>query len=229
MNIVIDVILVAIIGACLVSGWRKGFITTVMNFASFLIAGVGAYLFYPVPADYAYANLFLPKITSIIEGSILSGGAGMTVTELFAARPQFFVDILNRFSTVDEVEKFYNSGEALTVTDISEFMAAPLARTISNILCFFLVFIVLLIVLNLITIFLDKICKLPVLKTANTFLGILLGALLGLLFAWLLSAVVAGILPSVSTAYPELLPPTTIEDSVVLRWLHSFNPLTLFK
>ena len=140
-----------------------------------------------------------------------------------------FVDILNRYSTVGEVESFYNSGTEIGVTEISSFMAAPLARAISNILGFGLVFIALLLVLGIFTIILDKICKLPVLKTANTFLGIVLGAVLGLLFAWLIAAVIGGALPQLSKAYPEAFDPMTMENSVVLRWLYNFNPLTLFK
>ncbi len=229
MNIAIDVILVAIIAGCLISGWRKGFVTTVMNLASFLIAGVGAYLFYPIPSDYLYGKLLLPNISSLIEESIFSGSAGMSVAELFKSKPQFFVDILNRYSTLDEVERFFKSGKDLTISDISEFMAEPIARTISDVLCFFISFIVLLIVLNLITALLDKVCKLPVLKTANTFLGIVLGLLLGLLFAWLLAEVIAGVLPVISAAYPDVISPDTLENSVVLRWLQEINPLTLLK
>ncbi|MBQ3182955.1 MAG: CvpA family protein [Clostridia bacterium] len=229
MNIAIDVILAVIIASCLISGWRKGFVDTVMKLASFLIAGVGAYLFYSVPSDYMYSKLFLPKISAMIEGSILSGSTGQTLAELFNQKPKFFTDILNRYSTVGEVESFYNSGEAVSITDISSFMADPVARAISNILGFALVFIALLIVLGIITFILDKICKLPVLKSANTLLGLILGAVLGLFFAWLIAAVAGGALPHLSKAYPEVFDPMTMENSIVLKWLYNFNPLTLFK
>ncbi len=229
MNIAIDIILAVIIASCLISGWRKGFINSVMNLASFLIAGIGAYIFYFIPADYMYTKIFLPKLTEMIEGSILSGGTGMTLTELFNSKPQFFVDILNRYSTVPDVESYYNSGAELSVTDISSFMASPLARTISNILGFALIFIVLILILGVLTILLDKVCKLPVLKTANTLLGIASGAVLGLLFAWLIAAVIGGALPHLSAAYPEAFDPMTLENSIVLKWLYNFNPLTLFK
>ncbi len=228
MNIAIDIILAVIILSCLISGWRKGFVVTVMNLASFLLAGIGAYLFYSFPADYMYTKIFLPKLSFAIENSILSGSAGMTLAELFESKPQFFVDILNRYSTLRDAESYFSSGEAVSISDISEFMASPIAHTISNILGFVLVFIVLLIALGLITIFLDKVCKLPILKTANTLLGIILGALLGLLFAWLIAAVAGGALPHITKAYPEVFDPMTMENSIVLRWLYNFNPLTLF-
>lgn len=227
MSIAIDVILAVITASCLISGWHKGFVDTVMRLISFIIAGVGAYLFYSIPADYMYSELFLPKISDMIESSILSGSAGQTLPELFNSKPKFFTDILNRYSTVGEVESFYNSGKDLSVADLSSFMATPIARAISNILGFVLVFIVLLIVLGIITIVLDKICKLPVLKSANKLLGILIGAVLGLFFAWLLAAAMGGALPYLSKAFPEVFDPMTMENSIVLKWLYNFNPLTL--
>lgn len=229
MNIAIDVILAVVTASCIISGWRKGFVDTVMRLVSFFIAVLGAYLFCSIPAGYMYSGIFLPKISNMIEDSILSGGAGQTLAELFNTKPEFFTDILNRYSTVGEVESFYNSGQSVSVADISAFMAEPIARTISNILGFVLVFIVLLIALGILTFLLDRICKLPVLKSANKLLGILSGAVSGLFFAWLIAAVAGGALPHLSKAYPEVFDPMTLENSIVLKWLYSFNPLTLFK
>lgn len=229
MSIAIDIILVLFIVGGFISGRLKGFVVTVMNFVSFIVAAVGTYILYPIPADYMYSKLFLPQITSAIEGAVLSEGNGLSLSELFASKPNAFVEILNRYSTVVDVEKFYNSGEGMTVTDICEFMASPIARTISNVLSFLLVFLVLLILLKLVTKLLDKICKLPVLRTANKLLGMALGTLMGLSLAWVIASVIAALIPDVSAAYPEVFSPTTIEDSVVLRWLCSFNPLRLFK
>ena len=229
MSIAVDIILAVIAASCLISGWRKGFVDAVMRLVSFILAGIGAFLFYSVPADYMYSKLFLPKISGMIEDSILSGSTGQSIAELFSQKPEFFTDILNRYSTVGEVEGFYNSGEAVGIEEISSFMAEPLARGISNILGFGLVFIVLLIVLGIVTVILDKICKLPVLKSANKLLGLLLGTLAGLVFAWLIAAVIGGVLPHLSKAYPETFDPAIMENSIVLKWLYNFNPLTLFK
>ncbi|MBR4880574.1 MAG: CvpA family protein [Clostridia bacterium] len=228
MNLAIDIILAVVIASCVITGWRKGFVKSMMNMISFVLAGIGAYIFGFIPADYMYTKVFLPKLTSIIENSILSDSTGMSLAELFSSKPEFFVDILNRYSTVSDVESYYNSGTQLSVTDISSYMASPIARTISNILGFALVFVVLIIVLGIVTVILDKVCKLPVLKTANKLLGILSGALLGLFFAWLIAAIVGGVLPHLSNAFPDVFDPMIMENSIVLKWLYNFNPITLF-
>lgn len=229
MSIAIDIILLALVVIFFIYGWQKGFVKTVMKLAGFLLAGVGAYLFYSYPGEYIYNKLLLPKLSSMIENSILSGATGMTISELFNSKPEFFVNILNRYSTVSDIERFYTSGEEITVADISSYMASPIARGISNILGFVLVFFALLLLLWLLTFILDKICELPVLKTANKLLGIILGTVLGLFFAWLLAAVIGGVLPHLSKAYPDIFKPSAMEDSIVLKWLYNFNPLTLFK
>ncbi len=229
MSIAIDIILVALALICLIYGWRRGFINAVMKLLSFIIAGIGAYMFHSYPAEYIYNKMLLPKLSDMISDSILSGGAGMTLAELFNTKPEFFVDILNRYSTVGEVESFFVSGEEITVADIGGYMASPIAKGISNILGFVLVFVAALLVLWLLTFILDKIFRLPVLKTANKLLGFILGGVTGLFLAWLLAAVIGGILPQLTKANPDIFKSSIMESSIVLRWLYNFNPLTLFK
>lgn len=225
MNFIIDILLVAVFALCFISGWRKGFIKTVMNLITFLAAGIGAYFLYPYPSDYMYDNIFMPKISSLIEDSILSGGAGQTLAELFNKKPAFFVDIVNRYSTVPEVESYYNADNTVTVGDISDFMADSLARTLSNVLSFILLFILLLIALKIITYIADKLCKLPVLHGTNTLLGIICGAVLGFVTVWLGASVIAGVLPSLHSAFPEVFEKDLFEQTYVLKWLYYFNPL----
>ncbi len=228
MNIAVDVILVCIIVACIITGRVKGFVAMIMKLAGFILSGVGAFLFYTVPADMLYSKVFLPKLSSMIEEAILSEESGMSLSVLFEKKPQFFVEILNRYSTSDKVESFYNANTDIGISDISEFMASPIARGISNILGFAVVFLALLIVLGIAGSIIDKVCRLPVLNAANKLLGTILGALTGLVFAWVLSWIAGGVLPHLSTAYPEVFNNQILENSVVFRFLYNFNPLTLF-
>lgn len=228
MNIAIDVILSCIVIACIISGRVKGFVAMIMKLASFILSGIGAFLFYTIPADMMYYGVFLPKLTSMIEETILSEGVGMSISELFGTKPDFFVEILNRYSTVTEVESFYNANTETGIREISEFMASPIARGISNILGFAAIFLVLLILLGIVGFIIDKICKLPVLNGTNKLLGMILGAVTGLIFAWVLAWAAGEMLPHLSTAYPDIFDPQILERSAVFRFLYNFNPLTLF-
>ncbi len=225
MNFIIDILLVAIFALCFISGWRKGFIKTVMKLITFLAAGIGAYILYPYPSDYMYGNIFMPKISSLIEDSILSGGAGQSLAELFSTKPDFFVDTVNRYSTLPKVEGYYNADKTVTVSGLSEFMADPLARTLSNVLGFILIFILILIGLKIVTYLADKLCKLPVLHGTNTLLGIICGAALGFVTVWLAASVIAGFIPSLHSAFPEIFEKDLFEQTYVLKWLYNFNPL----
>ena len=225
MNYIADILIVALFCICLISGWRKGFVRTVMDLITLGAAGVGAYLLYPYPSVYMYDNIFLPKISSIIEESILSGGAGQTLAQLFNSKPAFFADTINKYSSLPEVESFYNSNRDLTLGDISRFTADPIARTLSNVLGFILMFVLLIIAIKLAAFLVDKVCRLPVLRGANTLLGIISGALLGFTAAWLAASVIAGLVPTLRASFPELVSRTVIEDSFVLKWLYHFNPV----
>ena len=228
MNIAVDVILASVIIACILTGRAKGFVAMIMKLAAFVLSGVGAFIFYSIPADMMYNSIFLPKLSEMIEDSIVSGSTGMSLAEMFGTKPGFFVEILNRYSTVAEVEGFYNSSQNVGVSDISSFMAMPVARAISNLLGFGIVFLTLLVILNLVGILLDKICRLPVIKGANKLLGTALGAVTGLFLAWVLAWVAGEALPYLVTAYPHVFNDRILDSSVVFRFLYNFNPLTLF-
>lgn len=225
MNYVADILLVAIFLVCLFSGWRRGFVRTVMNLISVAVAGIGAYFLYPFPAAYMYGKVFLPKMTSMVEESILSGSTGHTLTELFNSKPGFFVDTLNQYSDLSKVEGYFNTDKTMTVTDISEYTAAPIASALSNVLGFMLMFVVLIIIMRVLTWFIDKACMLPVLHGTNTLLGIVAGGVLGFFAAWITASVIAGVLPTLHAYFPEAISRTALEDSFVLKWLYCFNPV----
>ncbi len=229
MNIVIDIILAAIIGLFVIYGLRKGFVTAVMNLASFLIAGICAVIFSTRIADRLYDGFFLSRISSFIEKSIGDSAAGKSISELFSTKPQFFVDILNRYSTFSEVEGFYNSGKTVSLSDICDFMAAPFAGTVSNVLAFVLVFLAVYIILSIIAFLLNRICHLPILRSANRLLGLLLGAAGGVCLAWVISLAFVNLIPWLSATFPKTITEDLTDKTVLLKWLYNFNPLTFFQ
>lgn len=228
MNIAIDVILVGIVLVFAFIGYKRGFFATVMKLVAFVLAQIGAYFFYYIPSDIMYDRWLLPGITSMIEKAILSEGRGKTLAELFSLRNESFLGILDRFSSAETVEGFYNSSPEQSVSELSRFMAEPLARSISDVLGFLAVFIILLILLILLGLLINKLCDLPVLKTANAALGTALGILTGLCLAWILAAVLGAVLPLLCSAYPDIFGTDIIEKTMILKLFYEFNPLTIF-
>lgn len=228
MNIVIDIILAVIIAGCIIQGAKKGFVFSLLHTLSFFIAAIGSYLLYGYVADFAYKNLFLPKISGMISTALGIDGTKVTLAELFSDKPKFFVDTLNRFSNVSEVEAFYNSNEGIGSKEISEFMASPIADVLSKVLCFIAVFIVLLIILRIVTFILDRICRLPLLNTANKLLGTIFGVITGVLTAWLLSRAFTALLPKLSVLSPKIFSEDLGDTTILLRYLSKFDPISFF-
>ena len=229
MNFTVDLILVAVILIYFIMGWHRGFIKTAMSLVSFILAGFGAYLFHGIPSNLLYSNVFLPKISGMIENAISSLSQGLTLDRLLAEKPAFFTDIVEKYSDMEKTEAFLQSGAEKTLTELCDFLAEPIARTVSNVLGFILVFVILMVALKIVTFIVDKIFKLPVLRGANTLLGIVLGALMGFLMAWLIASVVGGSVAALHTAFPDAISETLVEDSVVLKFFYHFNPLTFIK
>ena len=71
---------------------------------------------------------------------------------------------------------------------------------------------------GLLTWILDLIFQLPVLKTANTFFGLIFGILAAILLAWVLSAMSVTLVRAMASVAPEYFSESVIENSVVLRF-----------
>ena len=226
MAIVADIILLAIIIIGVVSGWKKGFVVTVMHTLSFFIAAILTKFLYGFVYDIAYPGFFLPKIKDLICDTVTKSANGSSIDSLLANKPEFFTNIINRFSSVDDVQKYVTSNPKADLNSVCEYIATPIASVVAKVVCFIAVFLVIVILLKLLTFVLDRICKLPILKSANKLLGVIAGLILGALFAWLTAEAFTLLLPKLSALYPDIFKPTTVDDSVLLKYLSLFNPFS---
>lgn len=99
---------------------------------------------------------------------------------------------------------------------------AMTADVIASVIAFTLLFVFFMAAVKLITLLLDRFCRLPVLKQANRLLGFALGLVIGLIYAQLLSIFLF--------TFSELLVSTqswiteeAFEGSVVARWMFDHN------
>jgi Colicin V production protein. len=97
---------------------------------------------------------------------------------------------------------------------------------LANIISFALIFAAAMLVLSIITWILDLIFKLPVLKAANTLLGLIFGVVCALVLAWLMGMVSIYLIGAMSSIYPELFNSTVVQNSVILKFISENNILT---
>lgn len=200
-----------------------------MGLISFAASLILTWLLYNPVAKFLYDKFLLSGISGYIESAFEAeiGGGGASLGELFAELPDAFTNFINRFSSTNDAEAFFSENANATATELSRFMAEPIADSLSRIVAFIGLFIIIYIVLKLLTKLLDGIVKLPLLNGVNKFFGIVLGALLGLFTAWVLAIAFEALLPQLSSLFPKLFKENTADTTIIMRFLYNFNPFAL--
>jgi Colicin V production protein. len=223
MNLIIDVILILIIVFSVISGVRKGFINSIMNMITFAVALMCGWNFYPALGEYYKERIFLQRITNEIS-SYMSSFADNALDSLFQDMPEALTQITDRFGIdIASLEAYYNSHATIGTSEISSFIANPVAENISNILAFVTIFLGVIIILKIVTLILDLIFKLPVLNTLNRVCGFILGVFNGFLYAALFSAVLALLSPILTALIPEMYTSAMIDSSVFVTLINKLN------
>ena len=223
MNLVIDVILILIIVCAVISGIRKGFISSVMNMITFAAALICGWNFYPKLGAYYKDHIVLGRITNEIS-SHLSSLTDNAFETLFQDMPAALTDLTDRFGIdIGNLETFYNSKSAVGTNELSSYIANPIAENISNILAFATIFFGVIIILKIVTVILDLIFKLPVLSTLNRICGCILGTFTGALYSALFSAVLSLLSPILTALIPDIYSKGMIDSSVFVSLIQKLN------
>ena len=96
------------------------------------------------------------------------------------------------------------------------------AESIAGVIAFAVLFVLYLIAVRLLTVLLDRVCKLPILKKANRLLGFVLGLVIGLLYAQIISLVLFTF-SELFLAVQEVITAEAFEGSVIAKWMFEFN------
>lgn len=96
------------------------------------------------------------------------------------------------------------------------------AESIAGVIAFAVLFVVYLVAIRLLTVLLDRICRLPLLKKANRILGFVLGLIIGLLYAQILSLVLFTF-SELFLAIQSVITAEAFEGSVIAKFMFNFN------
>ena len=99
---------------------------------------------------------------------------------------------------------------------------AMTADFIASTIAFSLLFVLFMVAVKLITLLLDRFCRLPVLKQANRLLGFVLGLFIGLIYAQLLS-IFLFTFSELLVSSQNWITAEAFEGSVVARWMFDHN------
>lgn len=185
MSFLLDFIIIAIIAVTVYFAAKNGFVKTAISAVSFIVAiAVTAIFAEPLAdalKDAPFAETVETAVTDMVKDSI-SDENGL---EEFVNGES---DGLNAVLGLAGIEKsefisWYNeslNGEDGAMTAVAKYIASPIIDIIALLVAIVILYIGTQILLSIVAFFLNKLANLPVLRTANKGLGVVLGVVLAL-------------------------------------------------
>lgn len=233
MSLLIDVVVILAFAISLISGIKRGFIRSIIRIVIVLTAIIGAIIYSPTVADYLNERYIEKPIIKIAHDSINKLTSDSVDIDMLAdERPSAFLKALDRFGVeIEDIRAFiaangYTNDEK--VDRIAEYMGAPVASALSNVIAFILLFLGIWFILWIVGRLVCLIFCIPVLRTADKLLGAIFGTLSGLIFAWGLSVAFCDLMPHLSVIFEGAFSDKIIENSVIVKYLGNIDPLSLF-
>lgn len=232
LGIALDIVLLVILLVCIMVAAKRGFVLSLLEFAGFFLAGICALYLSGLIAPALYDRFFAQSVTQAIASQLpdLSGAAtaAQQAQAVLQGLPDTVVQFaasfgINTASLTQKIGAADISGAALAQT-LSESVAKPIVTALCRIVLFVVLILVLGIVFRILAAVIDRICRLPVLRTANAALGGVFGALKGLLVvlvAGVALQLLANLFGTPGSSFYE-----AVETSFILGIIRDILPVT---
>ena len=182
MSLIIDLVFIGIILIFAFIGLSRGFIKEIVSLIGVILALVVSFYLSRIFADFIFETFVKDTVVEKISETIVST-AENSVNGVVDVIPEYIVSAAKSmgFDITSSVNNNIASDIESTATSVStsivEDVAGPLISGLISVVLFIILFIILKIVIGLIA----KALKLPVIKSANNFLGFSVGLIRGVL------------------------------------------------
>lgn len=231
MAIIFEVIVAAVLIAFVVMGAKRGLVLALCGLLGVVIAFAGAsvlaHTLSPMVADALeprFAAAIEEQLNEQIAQSVEEGTGDLAGQATPDSLP--LQDVLNALrsmgfyeSLVDQVNQAVENGMTQVAASAAAKVAAAVAQSVAYLILFLVGFVVILILWKLVSRALNLVARLPVLH----FLNKSLGAVFGLLQGCIILFVAAWVIQFMG----GLIPPETVEQTVLLKFFMTTNPMTL--
>ena len=228
MSIILDVILIAIFAAYVLTAAKKGFIRTLLELVAVVAAIFLSFQISPVIAQGAYDGFVESQIVTAVEEKIDESIDSLSVAEkanaILDSIPEFAVSIaLSAGVEISDIkdqissQKFDSADLAQSLVDQ---IAEPIVVGALNVVIFILLSILLIFVLKIVAKYISKLFNIPVIKSINKSLGGVLGAIKGALVLLVICTGLRFIFGSGDSEFS-----LAVNESFVIGLLDQINPL----
>lgn len=230
MNWILDLIVVAIVVLCAVLSARRGFVKTILSVASLILCVFIVSSFGNPLSEVIYDSCIEKPISSSIEKSIAenfgsSADINYDADDLLDTIPSSLRKQLDKYG-FDE-DKLHTvvslkQNPAETAKAISADIVKPLVTPMLLIIVDIVLFTVSAVILRIVTKFICKLFKAPVLNKVNKLFGVVLGIVKGLVISAIVCTVITYIVTNKISGDFLIFTEKAIADSVLFAKLSMF-------
>ena len=197
MNIV-DLILFIVIALVAIASAKKGFLMTLFNIASYVIAGILSKIFSAPVAAYVYEGFLGEKVIGKLQELMPSGSVEGEITtvilKVIETLPSYIQSLINHFVNPADIVNAGAEGlnTVYTVEMLEQSYLAPVIINVLGIVVMVLLFILLVFILRIVFSVINKGLtkkKHKFIRGTNTLLGAAFGAVKGTAIVALIAAV----------------------------------------
>ncbi len=206
MNL-IDLCVIVIIGLCVLFGFYRGFIQSVLNLAGGLLAVVGSFWLFPRLSDILSANTsFTRFISTYTDSGSLLGNLDLSSRPVAELTQEGIDAIIQRAGLPSPLDTLLSHNLAERVfsplgdlaTTVGDYVNQTVLSVSVNVLCFLLCFVICFVAATILVNLLRAVFRFPVLKHLDWLMGGAFGFLLGVLICF----VAFTLLPLVESVLP---------------------------
>ncbi|MBO5379673.1 MAG: CvpA family protein [Clostridia bacterium] len=194
-GLVIDLCLLIVAAYIIIKFTVKGFVSSILD-ASKLVLSVFISFIVRVPVARFFCSLFMDRVMfgaveSSLEAYLESDTAKITIdiTSLAKNTPEFFEKLLTKFELdyplfISDLDKLIEDKSPEVIPSLAENIGGACAFLISIAIALIVVFIIAFAALSLLSKLLSKITEFDGVKSANKWLGALIGVILSVIIMW---------------------------------------------
>lgn len=232
MGIILDLILVAIIVFFIWRSAKRGFVRVVVELVGYLLVLYIAFVCSAPLATVCYDTFAAPSVTNSIETAIkgaVGNSANAAADDVIDSIPDFISESASRFGfstngLKSTLQSSLNQGTEKAAVAVADYVARPIITGFIRSLLVILIFLIGFFLVRLLARAINTAFKLPIIGTANRFLGGGIGLLKGFVFAFLFCIIISALVSVTKNGF-LIFTKENIDSSNLFSFLSGFNPI----
>lgn len=223
MSIILDIVIAAIILFNIIYAWKQGFVKMVLRSLTLVVALIAAISFTVPARDYFLQTENAENWEAKVYDSVIAMLDGVETEQAEEPKLGEMLSVLglDGDEITKDLEEWKETGRAELKSSIAEKCAPLLLKSIATFLAFIAIFFSVYVCAAVTVILVDKFTELPVLKQANTLLGIIVGVVLAVAEISVFTSLIQMILPynTLGGAFADI----SAENTYLFKLFSNYN------